>query len=645
MARNQEIADSRVTLKTFPTPLATDVLFYIMRDATLPKNLLPVYGTKFDDIQPRKESWPDHVLVFISPADANNQQRWYFAATRDKQDDYNFLLDGGSQLLREYVIPRNTYFARLTAETPGEFLALPAATLDTRFAQFGFADDTIMDAGEILRSHFIIIRRRFIEPVTAEIKYSDQFEMDMLITKEVIAPTIIPVKPVDPKGQITEIQHANIFHDVRITQQLISGYEEDGTPIPATFDPAIELTPTPGYANYTFPARLDSVNIALSWAWAFSDTAVSAYAEDYYFEWKTTDPRRGPYEATVRRFITDDPDALRSQFTLYEVPSTRRETVGISYSWWESNARGNRANAVAKEQEVPPTIHAEIPITINGMEVAALENRTALNTDTLHATPGFDAFMDAVDNTVEPLVIGFDTRKMPLGLYEVSVTTLYPRNLYSTYANGSTTTQSGGSGSVIVCNLGDTVVLDASSIVSTTDPVNYIWSTGYGNVQAGTANTFTIDPVTITSPTKVSCWAELEPTSQTYPPPRDPAAPEYLSKFFTLDIRPDTPVLTAGSVDYNIPIAIQIDGSWALTVEIEDEGSFNPHFATFQFYDGLTGDTSTPVDTEQFSGYDVYRRGATCYIPIDAAGVFTRWVRISNITGSIDSATYTITVA
>lgn len=644
MARNQEIADSRVTLKTFPTPLATDVLFYIMRDATLPKNLLPVYGTKFDDIQPRKESWPDHVLVFISPADADNQQRWYFAAPRDKQDDYNFSLDGGSQLLREYVIPRNTYFARLAAEIPGEFLTLPAATLDTRFTQFGFADDTIMDAGEMLRSQFVLIRRRFIEPVTAEIKYSDQFESDILITREVIAPAEIPTKTEDPKGQSTEIQHASIFHDVRITQKIIA-YDEEGEITDPTYP--IELAATPGFADFRFPDRLDAVNIVLAWAWAHSDTAVDAYAEDYYFEWQLTRPRRGPYEATVRRFITDDPDGLKAAMGLsvYEVPSSRRETIGISYSWWNSSDKGNRVAAVAREQEVPDSIHGELAITINGMAVDSIANRTALNTTTLHATPGFEAFMANVDSTVGPIVLPFTTAKMPLGLYMVSVTTLYPVNLYSGYSSGSTTTQSGGSGTTQIVNLGDSVVLDASSLVSTTDPVNYVWSTGLGNSTSGTANTFTIDPITILSPRQVSCWAEAASTGSVFPPPANPTQPSWILKTFTLDIRPDAPALTAGIGDYDQSVAILAGGTWALTVQIEDEGSFNPHFATFQWYSGLTGDTSTPVTTDQFTDYADYRRGASCVIPIGEAGVFTRWVRITNITGTIDSDTYTITVA
>lgn len=629
MARNQETADARVTLKTFPTPLATDVLFYIMRDATLPRNSIPPYGTPFDDIQPRKESWPDHVLVFVSPADVNNQQRWYFAARRESQDNYNFVLDSGSQLFREYVIPRDLYYARVTPEVPEEFPALEAATPDSRFSQFGFADDTITDAGEILRSHFIIIKRRFIEPITKEIKFSDQLERDVLVTKEVIAPEVTPTKTPDVAGATVEIQHGNIFHDVRITQDLIL---QDGDSYP------IELSTVPGYADFNFPNRLDAVNIVLAYAYAYSSTAVPAYQEQYYFEYKVVKPRPGPYEATIRRFLTDDPDAIRAAYPMYQMPSELRETIGIAYAWYHASTLGNRASAVATEQEVPQSVHDLITITLNGLDVNTTPSRQKLNTTTLPQTPGWAGYVTVTGPNSPGMVIGYKSQKTSFGLFLVEVTTIFPSNLYADYDTSSTTSTTGGA-STLTAVVGASITLDASSIPSTSDPVYYSFqSTGfiYEPGASGTDDFFVVNPVTRT--TSRSWVAASRQGIGRYDVTTGELVYDYDLLTFNLDIRPTVPVLTPGPNGGTSNIPLQVGSSLQVSAQIASDGSFEPYLATHQWY----SDSNLTVEVETTTTDT--GRVSYCIVPIDEVATFHRWLKVTNITGTVTSAEFIINV-
>jgi len=79
-------AIARVNL--FPTPFATDVVFYEARDADLPINKNPEYGTP----HPNPVLFPHHKLVYIAPVsrDTEGKQYWYYAAERENQDEYNF---------------------------------------------------------------------------------------------------------------------------------------------------------------------------------------------------------------------------------------------------------------------------------------------------------------------------------------------------------------------------------------------------------------------------------------------------------------------------------------------------------------------------------------------------------------------------
>lgn len=91
-----------------PTPLVGDVLFYELRDRDVAANQTPpAYGTAHPDTR----QWPDHKLVLVEPADTSGWEKWWYAADRDSQDNYNYRFekDGDRDLIvRTNIAPRST---------------------------------------------------------------------------------------------------------------------------------------------------------------------------------------------------------------------------------------------------------------------------------------------------------------------------------------------------------------------------------------------------------------------------------------------------------------------------------------------------------------------------------------------------------
>lgn len=120
--------NDRFPVKLFPTATATDVLFYVVQGPKLDRRGIPTYGTPYNDITPRVEDWPDHKLVFVSPPDGDGKQKWFFAADRQNQDEYNWshsrVTVNGTQfdsISRTYITAREAY----DPETPSVNDAMP----------------------------------------------------------------------------------------------------------------------------------------------------------------------------------------------------------------------------------------------------------------------------------------------------------------------------------------------------------------------------------------------------------------------------------------------------------------------------------------------------------------------------------------
>lgn len=407
----------------WPTPREEDFIFYVEKNGDLKTSQNWKYGEPFPD----KLKYPNHRLVFVSPQTPDKWSQWFYASNRILEDEYNWTLNTGEELIRTYLVPRHLYYERSVAEAAavvppvaGEFTYPVVATADTRFVKYGFADDTVIEAPEQLSSYYIVVRRRYIEPITSELVWSEEFQRNIRVTREIIPAAVYPTPPVQVPGSTTEIKKGNRFHDVRITQELLTGAEGSDPDYP------YEKTAIPDYRNYQFPSVLNSIDLVWVWAWADSTGNPQSYAEDFYFKWDITNPRSGPYSALIRRFITDDPESIRDTYPLTYIPPTKRETIAVVYAWfYASVADGNSTAATANEQQLPSCIHGALTVTENGTTPTPTTRERAY-TSSFEATPGYATFV-----ALSSAVIGYETRELPFGLFEVSIIEIDISNLYT----------------------------------------------------------------------------------------------------------------------------------------------------------------------------------------------------------------------
>lgn len=411
------------------TPNTADFLFYVEKNGDLPANQKFTYGTPHPD----RVKYPNHKLVYVSPQSVDKWSRWYYASDRINEDEYNWNITSGEQLIRTYFVKRTLYYQRTQAEADaavpqvdGEFTCPVAGTLDVRFAKYGFADDTVSDAPEELTGLYIIIRRRYIEPVVSNLAWESNFNRYVRVTKEIIPASVYPAPPVRTAGQTIEIQQGNAFHDVRITQELL--VEPDGSDPPFPYQkPSI-----PDYRNFNFPSRLDSMELIYAYAWATSTRDAPSYSEDFYFKYTITDPRPGPYGATLERWITDDPDALKAANPLTKIPVPLKETTAIVYAWATAGI-ANRTKAEARELQLPSTIHKEVNVTVDGEEIPEDAGVNRVFTSSFPETPGYSEFIALTEIT-----IGYQVRELPFQLFEVIVIKLDITELYGKPSDVST---------------------------------------------------------------------------------------------------------------------------------------------------------------------------------------------------------------
>ena len=127
----------RQRVLTFVSPNVSDILFYETVDTQRVGKSIPAYGTSHPDAN----KWPNHELVFVQQDSSEGQlYRYYYAATRDSQDSYNYELRDGSELTRTYIIKRSDYPSSLSPPSGG--------TVDSVFTDYGFVGDSIKSVGD-----------------------------------------------------------------------------------------------------------------------------------------------------------------------------------------------------------------------------------------------------------------------------------------------------------------------------------------------------------------------------------------------------------------------------------------------------------------------------------------------------------------
>ena len=339
MAKEIELARSRTPspqvnpVAAWPTPDKRDLLFWVEHNADLPRNADSqwTYGDPYRG--PGSKAYPDHKLVYVSPQTPDMWERRFYASDRINQEAYNYEFTG-EQLTRSFLVLREKYFARTAAAAAAvvptvinEFTRPVVGTADTRFADFVYAEDALGRTETELDSLYVIVRQNYVPERLISYQWDEVLQRVIKVTRQVV-----PAKTEEGSGDYgiqVEIQPGNIFHDFRITsevQWLPTDLDEDGN-----VNYPIQIDPVAADSNYQFPLLLKSIKLFGAWAYAASD-APPSYSEDFFFEIDTVEPSPGPYDATVLRFVTNDPDAVRALYPTTKI-TTRAETFGMT-RWW-----------------------------------------------------------------------------------------------------------------------------------------------------------------------------------------------------------------------------------------------------------------------------------------------------------------------
>jgi hypothetical protein len=175
-------------------------------------------------------AWADSDVTSVSKSPNGNQHEIAITHVRvpavEVQGASNYSFTQGSELLRTYIVKRSLYFGRNAAQAAaasptvaGEFIVPIAATPDSKFSEYGFADDTLMEAPEGMNGSYVVIQRRFLRVVTVEISYDTARELRMKRTF-----TIVPANydlDADTAGVSYELEPVNIFHSRRVKLEAV----------------------------------------------------------------------------------------------------------------------------------------------------------------------------------------------------------------------------------------------------------------------------------------------------------------------------------------------------------------------------------------------------------------------------------------
>jgi hypothetical protein len=411
-------APKRQRVLTFVSPNVADILFYETVDTQRVGKSIPAYGTSHPD----STKWPNHELVYVQQDSSEGQlYRYYYAATRDSQDSYNYELRDGSELTRTYIIKRSDYPSSLTPPDGG--------TLDSVFTDYGFVGDTIKSVGDPLSGVYIAVQRRFVVPQTVDYVYDANLEDNVKVTKTIVPSgyDLVTEGITNSPGDTNEVRHGNNFHDILINQTI-----KDSQGSIADRD----LETIYGSQKYEgIPQRLDSIDFDFVSAWVTGSNSngdsIGQYSEDSTAEFPVTAPSSGPFKTKIQRTLTTNPEtkvnSILASSTL--LPRPKRQDISYKYAAYSTNPPV--AQASARQFTLPAAIHGAITVGINGTTNGSSTAPTGLNIErniqptSLSATPGFNGTDLSGD-----YLINVSVRQTSLDLFIVESTELQLNGVY-----------------------------------------------------------------------------------------------------------------------------------------------------------------------------------------------------------------------
>jgi hypothetical protein len=207
---------------SFVSPDVADILFYETVDTQRIGADVPEYGSPHPD----SIKWPHHELVFVQQDSQEGQlYKFYYAARRENQDEYNYELKEGLAVDRTYVIPRGDYPSKLPVPVGG--------SPDSVYTGYGFVSDTLMEVEEPLKGIYVAIQRRFEPIVRTEIQYDSVLETNGLVTYTLkpfgftlssLSSSSSSSSSGSANNSIYEVKYANQYHSVLVTSAAGLGH-------------------------------------------------------------------------------------------------------------------------------------------------------------------------------------------------------------------------------------------------------------------------------------------------------------------------------------------------------------------------------------------------------------------------------------
>jgi hypothetical protein len=410
MISKKQTAPQRQKVLTFVSPKVADILFYETVDAQRVGSVLPEYGTPHPDAV----KWPNHKLVHASPDEGSQFYRYYYAADRASQDDYNYEKQGGEEVIRTYVIPREDY--------PEELPPPEGGTPDAAYPNFGFVSDSLVDLEQPLNGVYVAIQRKYRLIEIIAYPYDDNLERNVTVTKT-IKPAGFRLTDPDPElvsggGVVYEVAHGNEFHDVLIKTESGLAFTEE--------NPLYELPTIYSSVNsYPFPDRLDAFTIIAVYAFVIQNEPPDrAFASDFLPLPTVTPPQRGPYKTKIRRFITNLPETAIDEVlsTATKLPSTREEYVLALYA---EAGPGLRAGARVRQFQIPETYHSISTFSVTLPDGTAYAETHTAFTSNMAPTTGFSG------DLVGEFLVDVSSKPTSADLYEVTASYLVLNGIYS----------------------------------------------------------------------------------------------------------------------------------------------------------------------------------------------------------------------
>lgn len=165
MIRNKPQIPERTPILSFPTPEGkADMLFFEMRDGSLPKNKDWVYG----EPHPDGANFPHHELVYVA-SDGSDPvwQRWFYAAKRELQHLYNWEYSDTAdwpRITQTFLVKRGEFSPTATFDMPPlEHFPYPAEYSATGLEERPIGDETLAS----LYVTIVITRERLFKRTVA----------------------------------------------------------------------------------------------------------------------------------------------------------------------------------------------------------------------------------------------------------------------------------------------------------------------------------------------------------------------------------------------------------------------------------------------------------------------------------------------